>query len=65
MTDAAFAAFSEQVLALSYEQTLILMGKMLESLKTKRAEDNYNDMEKLIAQNSMNTMWQELQDDTW
>lgn len=34
--DVAFAEFTEQVLSLSYEQTLTLMSKMLESLKTKR-----------------------------
>ena len=65
MSDQAFADFTEQVLSLSYEQTLILMGKMLESLKTKRSENNYNEMEKDIARSSMNTMWEELKNDTW
>ena len=65
MSDSAFADFTEQVLSLSYEQTLILMGKMLESLKTKRSEENYTEMEKDIAQSSMNTMWEELKNDTW
>ena len=65
MSDVAFADFTEQVLSLSYEQTLILMGKMLESLKTKRSENNYNEMEKDIARSSMNTMWEELKNDTW
>lgn len=65
MSDIAFADFTEQVLSLSYEQTLILMGKMLESLKTKRSENNYNEMEKDIARSSMNTMWEELKNDTW
>ncbi|MBR5401941.1 MAG: hypothetical protein IK102_09030 [Treponema sp.] len=65
MSDVAFADFTEQVLSLSYEQTLILMGKMLESLKTKRSEDNYTEMEKDIARSSMNTMWEELKNDTW
>ncbi|MBR4823581.1 MAG: hypothetical protein IKZ86_02175 [Spirochaetaceae bacterium] len=65
MSDPAFADFTEQVLSLSYEQTLILMGKMLESLKTKRSEENYAEMEKDIAQSSMNTMWEELKNDTW
>ena len=41
MSDSAFADFTEQVLSLSYEQTIILMGKMLESLKNKRNEENY------------------------
>lgn len=41
MSDLAFADFSEQVLSLSYEQTIILMGKMLESLKSKRPTEDY------------------------
>ena len=65
MSDLAFADFSEQVLSLSYEQTLILMGKMLESLKTKRSEENYAEMENDITRSSMNTMWEELKNDTW
>lgn len=65
MSDPAFADFTEQVLSLSYEQTLILMGKMLESLKKKRNEENYAEMEKDITRSSMNTMWEELKDDTW
>ena len=65
MSDVAFAEFTEQVLSLSYEQTIILMGKMLESLKTKRSEENYAEMEKDIARSSMNTMWEELKNDTW
>ena len=36
MSDAAFEDFTKQVLELSYEQTLTLMEKMLESLKTKK-----------------------------
>ena len=36
MSDVAFENFTKQVLELSYEQTLTLMEKMLESLKTKR-----------------------------
>ena len=65
MSDAAFADFTEQVLSLSYEQTIILMGKMLESLKTKHSEEIYAEMEKDIARSSMNTMWEELKNDTW
>ena len=45
MSDAAFEDFTKQVLELSYEQTLTLMEKMLESLKTKRMEENYSEME--------------------
>ena len=33
MSDTAYVDFTEQVLSLSYEQTIILMEKMLESLK--------------------------------
>ena len=65
MSDAAFANFTEQILTLSYEQTLVLMGKMLESLKTKRNQEKYEEMEKDIARSSMNTMWEELKNDTW
>ncbi|MGN0729002.1 hypothetical protein [Treponema sp.] len=65
MSDAAFEDFTKQVLNLSYEQTLTLMEKMLESLKTKRREENYPEMEKNIARSSMNTMWEELKNDTW
>ena len=65
MSDTAYVDFTEQVLSLSYEQTIILMGKMLESLKTKRNEENYTEMENNIARSSMNTMWEELKNDTW
>ena len=65
MSDTAYADFTEQVLSLSYEQTIILMGKMLESLKTKRNEENYTEMENDIVRSSMNTMWEELKNDTW
>ena len=46
MSDAAFENFTKQVLELSYEQTLLLMEEMLKSLKTKRREENYSEMEK-------------------
>ena len=65
MSDTAYVDFTEQVLSLSYEQTIILMGKMLEYLKTKRNEENYTEMENDIARSSMNTMWEELKNDTW
>ena len=65
MSDTAYVDFTEQVLFLSYEQTIILMGKMIESLKTKRNEENYTEMENDIARSSMNTMWEELKNDTW
>ncbi len=65
MSDAAFADFSEQVLSLSYEQTIILMGKLLESLKSKRIAENYTEMEKDITKASMDAMWEELKNDTW
>ena len=65
MSDTAYADFTEQVLSLSYDQTIILMGNMLESLKTKRNEENYTEMENDIARSSMNTMWEELKNDTW
>ena len=65
MSDMAFADFTEKALALSYEQTIILMSKMLENLKTKRTEGPYTEMENTIARSSMNVMWEELKDDTW
>ena len=65
MSDTAYADFTEQVLSLSYDQTIILMGKMIESLKTKRNEENYTEKENDIARSSMNTMWEELKNDTW
>ena len=65
MSDSAYADFTEQVLSLSYEQTIILMGKMLESLKNKRNEENYTEMENDISRSSMNAMWEALKNDTW
>lgn len=65
MSDVAFADFTEQVLSLSYEQTLTLMSKMLESLKTKRREENFAELEKDVARSSMNSMWDELKKDAW
>lgn len=65
MSDTAFAEVTEQVLSLSYEQTITLMEKMLESLKSKRTENDYPKMESDIARSSMNAMWEELKDDTW
>ncbi len=65
MSDVAFAEFTEQVLSLSYEQTLTLMSKMLESLKTKRCEENFAELEKDVTRSSMNSMWEELKKDSW
>ena len=63
--DAAFSNFSEQVLALSYKQTIVLMAKMLESLKYKRSEADFSELKQDVARNSMNAMWEELKNDTW
>ncbi len=65
MSDSAFLDFSEQVLSLSYEQTILLMGKMLESLKSKRIAEDYSELEKDMTKSSMNSMWEELKNDTW
>ena len=65
MSDVAFADFTEQVLSLSYEQTLTLTSKMLESLKAKRSEENFAELEKDVTRSSMNNMWEELKNDTW
>lgn len=65
MSDTVFENFAEQVLSLSYDQTIILMEKMLEALKSKKSEENYSEMENGICRSSMNTMWEELKNDTW
>lgn len=65
MSDIAFENFTQQIQSLSYEQTLLLMEKLLESLKTKKNEEDYFQLENDIAQNTMNTIWQELENDTW
>ena len=65
MSDTAYADFTEQVLSLSYEQTIIFIEKMLVSLNKIRNELNYTEMENDIARSSMNTMWEELKNDTW
>lgn len=65
MSDVAFEDFTEQVLSLPYDQMIILMEKMLESLKQKKAKDEYAEMESDVARSSMNAMWEELKDDTW
>ena len=44
MSDVAFADLSEQVMELSYDQTIVLMTKMLENLKRKKAEDDYEEL---------------------
>lgn len=41
------------------------MSKMLESLKSKRIEEDYTEMEKDVTRSSMNAMWEELKNDTW
>ena len=46
MSETAFADLTKQILSLSYNQTIILMSKMLESLKSKRIEEDY---QKLVA----------------
>ena len=65
MVDTAFAQLTEQALSLSYDQTLILIMKMLENLKSKKPSDRDAEMEETISRNSMNTMWEELKDDAW
>ncbi|MBQ3923710.1 MAG: hypothetical protein II707_10465 [Spirochaetales bacterium] len=65
MSEAAFADLTKQILSLSYNQTIILMSKMLESLKSKRIEEDYTEMEKDVTRSSMNAMWEELKNDTW
>lgn len=65
MSDVAFADLSEQVMELSYDQTIVLMTKLLENLKRKKAEDDYEELVKTVTAKSMQTMWEALKDDTW
>ena len=65
MSDLAFEDFTKQALSLSYDQTIVLMGKLLESLKTKKSEENFSEMEKDITKSSMAAMWEEIKNDTW
>ena len=65
MVDTVFENFTEQALSLSYDRTIILMGKMPESLKSKKREENYSEMENDISRSSMNITWDELKNDTW
>ena len=66
MGEASFADFTQQALALSYEQTLILMAKLVENLQHKSPQqDNYQQLENAVVKNNMQAMWEELKDDTW
>lgn len=65
MSEAAFADVTEQVLSLSYDQTLVLMAKMVESLKTKKMESDLAEIEEAASRSHLNTMWKELKDDAW
>ena len=65
MGDVAFAQLTEQALSLSYDQTLILIMKMLENLKSKRAAEWDKEMDDAVVRCSMNSMWEELKDDAW
>ena len=69
MSEIVFADFVQQVLSLSYDQTIVLMEKMLENLKTKDPEshsvNNYADMERNVSESVMNSMWSELKNDAW
>ena len=65
MGDVAFAQLTEQALSLSYDQTLILIMKMLENLKSKKTAEWDKEMDDAVVQSSMNTMWEELKDDAW
>ena len=65
MGDVAFAQLTEQALSLSYDQTLILIMKMLENLKSKRSAEWDKEMDEAVVRSSMNSMWEELKDDAW
>ena len=65
MVDTAFAQLTEQALNLSYEQTLTLIMKMLENLKSKKPLENDTKMDSDLTNSSMKAMWEELKDDAW
>ena len=49
MGDTTFAQLTEQALSLSYDQTLILIMKMLENLKSKKPSERDAEMEDTIS----------------
>ena len=65
MSDLAFEHFTNQIESLSYDQTLQLMSKLIELLKTKKNDNDYDQLEQDVIQNSVNTIWKELENDTW
>ena len=65
MSDVAFADFTNQILSLTYEQTIILMEKMLESLKTKKQTEAFSEIGNDVSTSHMAAMWEELKNDTW
>ena len=69
MSDAVFADVTEKVLSLSYDQTIVLMEKMLENLRGKISDTesvpSYEKMEQSVSNHTMNSMWKELKNDTW
>lgn len=65
MGEVAFAQLTEQALSLSYDQTLILIMKMLENLKSQRSAEWDKEIDDAVVRSSMNSMWEELKDDAW
>lgn len=65
MGEVAFAQLTEQALSLSYDQTLIMIMKMLENLKSKRSAEWDKEIDDAVVRSSMNSMWEELKDDAW
>ena len=69
MSDTVFADVTEKVLSLSYEQTIVLMEKMLENLRSKfsntESVSSYEKTEQIVSNHTMNSMWKELKNDTW
>ena len=65
MGEVALAQLTEQALSLSYDQTLILIMKMLENLKSKRSAEWDKEIDDAVVRSSMNSMWEELKDDAW
>lgn len=68
MPEKSFNDFRNQIFSLTYEQSLALMAAILENLKSKVPEktevDDLTKLDSVVAKSSMNSMWEELKNDT-
>lgn len=62
-SDEAFVDFTEKVLSLSYEQKILFLKKLIESLRSKCNVTDYTEMENDITKAYMKTMWEEVKND--